>query len=204
MFWRKRISYGILLPPVTKNLDRLTKEEAQAYFDWFTGKLDERVEYLRTFSKCNLDYTPKSLVPLWAWFLRNAEIEITPGEQLKKLRKDLEKAGFPLVEEVLRDKTRQFTLETECIIRDIGMYLGEIFVKSHPCLYWSYYTKPKNDLFVNRPLLMGFPNEVFPEKKGMPFEPIHMTHVRASRLLDGMAGKKDLLELYDIWESMFR
>ena len=203
MFWRKKDPYDVLLPPIIKNIDILTPKEAQEYFEWFMSKIEERTAYLRNYTALKLDDSPGSLVGLWAWFLRNAEIEVTPKEQLEALRKQLEESHIPMVDTVLKGHTKQFTLETECMIRDIGMYWGEIFVKSHPSVYWSYYTKPKNDLFVNRPLLLGFPNEIFPQKKGMPFEPVHMAHVRACRLLDGEATKKDLLEIHNVWESKF-
>ena len=203
MFGRKSNSYGVYLPPIHKNIDQFTPREAKEYFEWFMDIKGERIEYLKQFSRLKLNYSIESLVPLWSWFLRNAEIEVTPKEQIDNFRKKLEESKFPLADVVLQNQTKRFTLETECIIRDIGMYWGDIFVKNHPDVNWSYFTKPKRHLFVNRPLLTGFPNEVDPEKKGMPFEPIHMTHVRACRLFDGESSKKDLLEIHYIWENMF-
>lgn len=202
MYWRrKKVAYNILIPPITKNMDQLTKTEAQEYFEWFTGKLVERTEYLRSYTKLLLDYSPESLVSLWAWFLRKAEIEATPKAQLEALKKRLIEANSPFVDTILRDRTKQFTLETEYIIRDIGMYWGEIFVNNYPSIYWDYYTKPKRDLFVNRPLLRGFPNEIFPNKEGVAFEPIYMTQVQASRIFNGEESKSDLLRIHRIWES---
>lgn len=203
MFWTKKASYDVLLPPIAKSFDKFTKQEAQDYFEWFVSKIGERTDYLRINTGLRLDYSSESLVSLWAWFLRNAEIEVTPKEQLEFLRKQLEESKNPLTDVILREHAKQFSLKTECMIRDIGMYWGEIFVKNYPTVYWSYYTKPRNDLFVNRPVLLGFPNEIFPEKRGMPFEPVHMVHVRACRLLDGDAAKRDLLDIHDIWESKF-
>ena len=203
MFWRKKKTYDVLLPPVVKSLDTLTPKEAHVYFDWFVSKIDERTVYLKNYTELQLDNSPESLVDLWAWFLRNAEIEATPIEQMEAFRKKLEEANIPMKEAILKERAKQFTFETECMIRDIGMYWGEIFVKTHPSVYWGYYTKPKNDLFVNRPVLLGFPNEIKKKKKGVPFEPVHMAHIRACRLFDGKATKKDLLEIHNVWESKF-
>lgn len=81
------------------------------------------------------------------------------------------------------------------------MYFGEVFVKNHPSIHWGFYTSPKSDAFVNHPVLFGFPNEVFPEKKGVPLVPLHVVRIRALRLLDHAAGEKDLLSLYELWED---
>lgn len=200
MFWiEKPLNYEILIPPVEKPMNRLTQAEAQAFFDWYTGKLEERTAYLRRVTKLTLDYTPASLVPLWKWFLRHAEIEKTPPARLAELKEQL--AGNPLADTVLKEHTQQFSLQTEYIIRDIGMYWGQVFVKNYPSIRWGYYTAPKRDMFVNRPLLLGFANEVFPEKEGPPFEPIHMAGVQASKLHRRQSSKYDLLNIHRIWED---
>lgn len=198
MFWRKKPpKYEIQVPPLDKPFDQLTRAEAQAFFDWYTGQLEARTAYLRQYTGLKLDHSPESLVRLWKWFLRHAQIEDTPPERLDSLKQQL--SSSPLVETVLQEQARQFTLETECVIWDIGMYWGQTFVLNHPSIYWGFYSAPKRDLFVNRPLLLGFPNEVFPEKEGPPFEPVHMTHVQASRLLRSEASGYDLLNVHMVW-----
>ena len=198
MYWIERpLNYEILIPPLDKPVNRLTRAEAQAFFDWYTGKLDERTDYLRRYTRIDLDYTPASLVPLWKWFLRNAKIEKTPAPRLEELKQQL--AGSPLADIVLKDNARQFSLETAYIIRDIGMYWGQVFVRNHPSIRWGFYTAPKRDMFVNQPLLLGFPNEVLPVKEGPPFEPVHMTQVQACKLYRKNASKYDLLTIHRIW-----
>lgn len=200
MFWRKKpLKYDILIPPLNKPVHQLSETEAQAFFDWYMEQLDERTAYLRQYTGLALDYSPESLVPLWKWFLRRAEIENTPAERLNELKK--EKAGHPLADTVLKDSARQLSLETEYIIRDIGMYWGQVFVKNHPSIHWGFYTRPKRDMFVNRPLLLGFPNEVFPDRAGVPFEPVHMTHIQACGLFRHHTSKYDLLKIHRIWEE---
>lgn len=201
MFWReKKTEYDILVPPLSKPVNQFTEAEAQAYFEWYIEKIEERVNYLSSYTKLNLDYSPNSLVRLWGWFLKNAKIETTPKARLADLEKELTTSGSPFTNDVLNENARQLSLETEYIIRDIGMYWGEVFVKNHSSVYWGFYTTPKKDSFVNHPLLLGFPNEIFPDRDGPPFEPIHMAKVQASKLLRRTASPNDLLQIHRVWE----
>lgn len=202
MFWkRKNIEYEILAPPLSKNVHSLNDAEAKAHFEWFISKLDERTEYLRQFTKINLDYSPESLVSLWAWFLKNARWEKTQDKRLREIENQLIAAKSPLIKEILEDSKYQFTLVTEYMIRDIGMYFGQVFVKNYPTIYWGYEKGPKRYAFANHPALYGFPNEVYPERAGVPLEPIHIVRVRALRLIEDVTRKHDLLDLYRVWED---
>ena len=205
MFGRRRkIKYEIPVPPVDKPIQRLSQAEARQHFEWYMGKLDERTAYLRSVTNLKLDHSPDSLVPLWAWFLKHAQIEDTPAEVLTDLKNQLQIAGNLLIDVILDEHKTRFTLETEYMMWDIAMYLGQVFVKNHPSIFWGVYTGPKGDAFINCPVLMGFPNEIDPEKKGMPFPPLHMVQVQASRILRQSAGKRDLFRIYQIWEDKLR
>ena len=176
------MEYEILVPPLDKYIHLLNDAEAQAHFEWFISKLDERVEYLRQFTKLKLDYSPDSLVDIWAWFLKRAKLEKTPEARLQEIEKQLMVAQNPLTKEILAENNVQFTLVTEYIMRDVGMYFGQVFVKNHPTIYWSYEKGAEHYVFANHPALYGFPNEIFPEKAGVPLVPIHMVRVQACRL----------------------
>ena len=90
MFWKKaKKAYSILPPPIHKPIRSLNKNEAQAYFEWYIGKLEERIEYLQSVSGVTLDYSPESLIPIWGWFLKNAEIEKTPEIRMNDLRNQI-------------------------------------------------------------------------------------------------------------------
>lgn len=203
MFWiKKPLNYEILVPPLEKPVDQLSRAEARQYFDWYLSKLEDRTDYLRDVTGLPLDHSPASLVPLWKWFLRHAEIEKTPPARLAELEAQF--AGSPLAATLLEENARQLSLQTEYMIRDIGMYWGQVFVKNHPGIHWDFYTTPKRDMFVNRPLLMGFPNEIFPEKEGVPFEPVHMAGVQASKLFRGNQSKYDLIRVHNIWAEKIK
>lgn len=179
--------YEYLVPQLGKGIYQLNAEEAAAYFDAFTGKIPERVSYVARICakelrvpKSRLDCSPDSLLPLWKWFRRRAKTESIPS------------AGT-------ETSVRQLTPETEYLLRDIGMYLGETLRKNLPGIYWTYYTEPCNDFFQNHPLLKGFVDRTTGKPCPVCFEPIHMARVQASKILTGKSGDEDLRNLYSIW-----
>ena len=107
---------------------------------------------------------------------------------------DSEKHG-----KLVRPKSRRLTLETEYILRDIGMYLGETFRKNNPHIDWAYYTQPRRDFFVNHPLLKGFVDRTFDQPFEACFEPIHMARIQACKMLDKTSSDGDLFALYQLW-----
>lgn len=200
MFWKKRKQpYSALLLPFDKAVESLSKEEAQAYFDWYLGKIDERVDYLRRVTRLSLDFSPVSLVPLWAWFLRHAEIEKTPEERNTELRERLGNHDPLFAESIIAGNRCQLTTETEYMIQDIAKYFGQVFVKNHACVHWGYYTSPKWDESVNQPVIMGFPNQIYPQKPGVPLQPEHIVYIQATKLLRSSADKRDLYNIYSVW-----
>lgn len=138
-----------------------------------------------------MDRSPESLQLLWKWFRRRAKTEPIPRKERMERRQRSPRE--------LWQNQRQLTAETEYILRDIGMYLGEVFRKNHPGIYWTYYTKPKRDFFVNHPLLKGFVDRSFGAPFDAVFEPIHMAHVQAAKILNGKSADNDLYNLYLWW-----
>lgn len=129
MHWRlRKLTYDILiLPKLGKNISQLNKEEAAAYFEQYMERVPERVAYVSKVCAKELwipverlDCSPESLLLIWKWFRRWAKTE--PAIHDKEDRN----SKFPA--DIWNNK-RQLTLETEYIIRDIGMYLGETFRK---------------------------------------------------------------------------
>ena len=200
MFWRKQEKqYSILLPPINKAIKSLSKKEAQTYFEWYIGKIDERIEYLQAVSHVTLDYSPESLIPIWGWFLRNAKFEKTPEIRLDELRAQLKAHNNSFIESIIAESQYQLTLETEYMLQDIAKYLGQVFIKNYDSVHWGYYTTPKTDAFVNCPLIIGFPNQIFPQKPGVPLAPDHIVHIQATKLLRNKAAKNDLFDIYSVW-----
>lgn len=192
----RKLTYDILIPPLEKPVGQLCEEEAAEYFRWFLEKIPERVAYLSEvcakelhIPKEKMDLSPESLVLLWRWFRKRAKTEVlTP--------KNSEKTKF------FRDrgiKQRQWTLETEYILRDVGMYFGAVFRQHYPKLYWSYDTQNKRDFFVNCPVLKGFVDKSTGKPWDAVLEPIHFARVQAAGILTGQSKEDDLLRIYEIW-----
>ena len=192
MWQIKPLTYDVCIPPLKSNLYEMTDEEAQACFDWYMSVLPERIKYVSETAAHKLgcsvetfDLTPESLIPLWEWFLSVAE-----------------KEPASIQHEVIRSDY-QLSLQTEYILRDIGMYLGEAFVKNHSSLHWGIKKKPKNSFFYNHTVVQGFVeyNKATNKPFYPVFEPIHMARVQGVGIFDNRAGKEDLYQVYRKWEE---
>jgi len=203
MYWQKKKStYDILIPPITKPFEEFTLNEAENYFNWHMSNLVERVLYLKKYSKVQLDYSVNSLIDIWAWFLKVAGAEKTPKEKLDEIKNQLKGKPKDLINTILQEQSEQFTLETEYIIRDIAMYFGEVIVKNNSSIYWGYHTDTKKDSFANLPLLMGFEDRDFNPPFNAAFDPVFIIHGIACNLFDGSHNKNDLVGMYKKWQRM--
>ena len=199
MHWHMRkLTYDILIPKLGKSIFQLTEEEAAAYFEWYMEQVPQRVTYVSQVCAKELhipvermDCSPESLLLIWKWFRKRARTEpAILSEEEKK---------HPAYANGMLCNKRQLTLETEYIIRDIGMYLGETLRKNLPQLYWTFYTKPKRSFFVNHPLIKGFVDTSPGAPREIEFEPIHMAGVQASKILSKKSKETDLFDIYTIW-----
>ena len=203
MCWRnKKFTYDALIPPFDKPFENFTPEEAKKYFEWFTDQLNSRVEYLRSYSNIDLDYSVSSLVDVWDWFLNNAKIEKTPKSRLKQLDLELKNLPNEIRGEVLKEQSEQFTHETECIMLDIAMYFGEVYVRNNNSITWGYHTDIHLDSFANMPLLVGFEDRDFTPPFKTHFELSFTVKGLAYNIMDNDAKKEDLLEMYNKWQRM--
>ena len=174
MYWIKRkLDYEILIPPLTKPMSEFSSAETKTFFDWYMNEVPKRIEYVAVMcskyldiNPSNMDLSPESLTHIWQWFLEIAEIERTPNSQLKHIKEQYKDFPFSFSEYLVNESKEQFSLKTEYIIRDIGMYMGQVFVHNNPRIHWGYYEKPKTDFFVNVPLLLGFEDSSFTPQIG--------------------------------------
>lgn len=202
MHWHfRKPTYDFLIPKLDKSISKLNEQEAADYFAWFMDQVPNRVAYVSHVCAKELhipaermDCSPESLLLLWKWFRRRARTEkYIPSADEQKYRDQFgDQAWLP---------KRQLTLETEYIIRDVGIYLGETLRKNCENIHWTYYTKPRRDFFVNHPLLQGFIDRSTGKPFEASFEPIHFTHVQAAKLLDNSSSNTDLLNIYTIWSK---
>ena len=186
MFPFLKTRYDYLTLPLEKSVFDLSPAEAEAYFDWYMAKLPERVEYVSRvcagelhIRRERMDCSPESLILLWKWFRTRARKQPGPIP------------GNP--------KQKVLTPETELLLLDVGMYLGETLRKNVPGIRWGFYTEPENDFFCNQPLLTGFVDLSSGKPFHAVFQPIHMAGIQARKLLRRESGDHDLYNIYCLW-----
>lgn len=181
----------------------LSAQEAKDNFDRFVHMIPERIDYLTT--RCagdlrmpaqTLDMSPESLVLVWRWFLQNACVVDIEEHELTEMQKHFGHLGASFIGE------KRLSAVTEFVLQDIGMYLGETFVRNCASIHWELCTKPKNSVFINRPVLAGFGDNSYTPPFRDIFEPAHMASVQAAKLLSGVdARAEDLYHVYMKWEK---
>lgn len=208
MFWRKKpMQYEICVPPIRNSFEEMDHQETESYFQWHLSVMNERIDYLTSqvcaklaIPRNRMDLSAESLLPLWKWFLSVIEIEETPTEALQWFWEH-DNHPEPFRAELLKQRQKQYTLETEMIFQDLGKYLGAVFVHTVPGISWTYYERPKSDVWVNMPVLQGFADFQFDPPFIMFFEPVHMAHVQAAKIWDNTQKTEDLLNLYLMWKQ---
>lgn len=202
MYWKKKkLDYDILIPPLYKPFDSLSLDETETFFKWHQSHIPMRIEYLAQRSGCALDYSFESLIPLWSWFLTHAQVEPVTYPTKRKLRMHLNNHHKQHIDYVTSQENSQLSLQTLYIIRDIGMYVGEIFIRCSSKINWSFHTDTEQDSFANIPLLTGFEDSDFSPPFHMQFEPTHMIEVVAANLFDNTHKPEDLYRLCIQWRK---
>lgn len=185
-----RFEYPGIKPPCGDKGPRdMTKVEAKQTFEWFVSQSQERREILIEAVRATggdadrLDYTPSSLVTLWAWAMFNMqERKTTPSERA---------AFYANVKGPLRNFINYettMTAGTHQVIMDIGFYLAEVFMRKYPQIKWALWTKKVGPY--NKPYLTGFK---------LPFVPMDLVGACAGHTINGKRNPSMLKEYYDRW-----
>ena len=179
----RALRYEPLVPPINKPICTFTEDETKCFFDWYMQNIPNRIKYLA--QQCRLpayinsesyEWKTEHLLTIWKWFYKSVVIQCDPITGKKKL-----------------------SVMSEYMLRDIGMYMGEMFVSVFPNLHWGYYTQPKSDFFVNQPTIFGFVDYTFEPPFHFRFEPIHLVGVRGAKILRGKFVKTDLYDFFQYW-----
>lgn len=177
--------YDPLVIPLDKPIEELTLKEACEYFEWYLSHIDERSEYLRKIvsqglnvSVDQLDYSFDSLKLIWKWFLNVAELEKNSIIFFKK------------------DRQKDFNVFTHYVMRDIAMYVGKLFTMNYPIIKWTFKTKPKNYVYVNEPILIGFIDDDpdYAEPFHPDLNPLALVHICALSIMNNEQMENDLLD----------
>lgn len=144
------------LPFKFHQFDELSKKQADSFYKWYVGQISHRIDVLKKYvhieeKEIAFDFSPESLIPLWEWFEQKIVIEEKTEEELKK---EYERYPDWMHDEISKTKIAMETLD---IGMDIAIYFAEVIRKQYPeKIYWGYFTKPKNQMYVNQPVLLGF------------------------------------------------
>lgn len=197
------LGYDQIYYPVKKDIDKFTKKEAADYFEWYVSHIQNRIAYLETFAKINLDFSEESLTNIWEWFFKNAVIEKTPDESLTEIHSKLTKfLPEDLAITIATERKKRFTEESISIINDIAMYFGQTCVNNNKSIYWGYHTNKRKDSFYNRPLLMGFLDRDYNPPFEAHFDPAFHVFDSAHAMIN--KGYSDsLMRLYNKWKRLF-
>jgi hypothetical protein len=162
----------------------LSKKEADDYLASFVADTPDRLEWLRQQWVASgrpveeLDYSPASLTPLWAWAIG----EVTP-------RGDESPGELPTWVDP-RMGAVQFSDRTLWVIDAVGRYLGEVFVRNADGASWTVArARTKNYVHQNWPAIGGLSDFA---------NPVQLVQVAATGVLHGDEPVVTRLrELYD-------
>ena len=199
--FNRDVRYDLLVPPLGFGFASMTPKQTRENFEWFISKIPERIEYLTNrcaqdlnISVDALDFSPDSLKIIWRWFIRAARIEKTPKDEVAEMEKNFGQLGEHWI---IRE---QLTVVSQFILRDIGMYLGETFIKNHSGIHWGYFMKPKNEVAAKRPVLFGF-IYIDPKDKSkptnMPLDPIGILDCEGHKIVSKTHKEADLYDIFN-------
>lgn len=181
-----------MIPPFQViEFSKMTKKQAQEHFDWFVNEIPVRIKLLLGAIKASgvknieqFDISPESLPLLWAWLKERITTAPKSQEEIKELHSTLPNW---VLEDISDWKLDSGTLTMAV---DVSLYFAEVFLKEFPHLHWGFKNKPKSDIDVNKPVIIGF-------KGGALNPPTVVINLCRSHV----KGKvdKDLLSLFEVW-----
>lgn len=190
----KIVEYSLMTPPFKmKNFEEMSDKETREHYDWYISEIPIRLELLesainsfKSFDRVKLDFSRESLLIVWDWYLENVQI--------------VQKSEGTYQDELLNANpiTRDFIKREEIpkgwlsIAMDISIYFSECFVKNQKQLNWGLVTKPKSLACVNKPVIVGFKND-------MKLDATNLLFVLTRKVLKGDKKRDALINLYDNW-----
>lgn len=194
------MDYNVKMPKniAGKKFRDFTKEEAQFFYEWYLAEIPARIEELRRIyeltgggSKADLDLSQESLIPLWSWFMKNAEIVDRTPEEIEKIKASQPEYTWPFI------ATKEIVTRWKIIGGfDIASYFASCFLKKYPeQLKWQLFLKGKRYLEFNKPVLVGF------HKGKVSMDSMNLLQVNMGKLVDGNSTPEALFKLFSRWEE---
>ena len=165
-------------------------KEARKFFEWYMSIKDERVAYLDSqyFKDTgkHLDYTTQSLYDLIIWLAPKMELNETGEEYYREV-----KVWHHVSQEY-------FTLESNFILMDAGMYFNEVILKLIPEYTLGVVTRFKTSFARNQPYVINPNNKKVPEITSG----VHVLRVSGSRIYDKEPVEKVAMDLKKVPERL--
>lgn len=192
------MEYQLMIPPFPIGaFEEMNKKEAQIHFDWYIKEIPNRIELLKEYYEFSgggkkelLDFTPESLKNLWEWFIPRIRLERRSREEIES---DLAKFPKLLKKDIMNNKYKIST-ESLAIAMDIAIYFAEVIIKHFQNIKWGFITKPKSYVSVNRPVLLGF-------KNNLDLDPCLILQTLCSKVKDGEKDPNILYETFIVWKK---
>jgi len=184
-------AYRTIQPPFTLKFSEMSKKELKAYFQWFQEITPERIEQLAVtvqsspgFESWRADFSPDSLDSLGEWFATQIETRPRTQEEIDALNAQ-SPSPFP-------NSGWELTNRTFSLAMDIGMYLNQVFLRTHPYLKWGQPFGGKTFIDYGQPVLVGFNGGDY------PFNAVRVLVTLGYGLRDKKFGGGRLREIYDV------
>ncbi|HZO46464.1 MAG TPA: hypothetical protein VFB68_11255 [Xanthobacteraceae bacterium] len=170
----------------------MSKDELNKYFEWFIKIIPHRIDELANAVRRSTplgswepDLAPASLESLGSWF--GAQIEQRPrtDEEVEQI-KSRSAYAFDV-------SGQELTNQTLSLAMDVGMYLSQVLLESHPALRWMLPLDNKKFADYGQPVLIGF--------GAVPLNPVRIAVMLAYGIARGTQTGSRLRELHDYWSS---
>lgn len=173
--------------------EKFDKKQADIFFERYVDDIDDRLNVLKEYITSQekdiiFDFSQHSLISIWKWFEKQIVLETKTDEEMKQ---EIENTPEWL-REYISDK--KISMETLKIGMDISIYFAETIRRNYSeKIYWGYFTKPKNRMSVNEPVLLGFVAD-------MDLNP-RLIITNCIRRSSRESDIKRLYKIYDVWTS---
>lgn len=187
-------NYNLMVPPFDfVPFERMNKKQVKEYYDWYILQTEPRISELKRYSISHsvitlpFDNSVDSFTLIWKWF--ETQITLVPKSQEEMQREITGRPGW--MQEIIQQNTNRLSNLTIALAIDISFYFAKVFMMNNPTIFWGVRTKPKMLASVNRPVLMGFIND-------MILDPSKAIIVNAQRSSHSPSSKR-LFDLYQTW-----
>jgi hypothetical protein len=184
------IDYPLFEPPedlVARGIQNWSPKEADRYRAWLLSVMPDRIRTVRRFLEIPDEAMPEAQLEAAGAalvdHLKRPEFSRQSGPETSNLR------GKTIV----NPPAQLLTPIGYAVAADVGLVFAELLLRGH-ALHWETVRKPKSDISYNLPVLAGFDG-------GMSVDPVALSAVVATGVLNGLKGPRNWAEGYRWWAS---